>query len=165
MSSGLSCYQRSTELCCATRRRLSSVSCAHVCCALLPAAAAAQSLKKVAILLAQFLRKFCLFAQNRNFSQILPWCAIFAQIYDLAEQSSQILQFARNLHEDIYVFPLKFAFSVLGWHALNFCINWAKIGLLCNHKTYTRNFRSIFRPFSADFQLNLHATCANCAQF
>jgi len=51
---------------------------------------------------AQFLRKFRLFTQNRNFSQILPWRTIFAQICDLAErnfsQGSQILQFVRNLH-------------------------------------------------------------------
>jgi len=54
-------------------------------------------------------RNFCAnFAFSRkiaNFSQILPWRAIFAQICDLAErnfsQSSQILQFARNLREDI----------------------------------------------------------------
>jgi len=78
---------------------------------------------------AQFLRKFRLFAPNGNFSQILPSRAIFAQICDIAKrnfsQSSQILQFARNLCEDMYVFPLKFAFSVLGWRAINFCANWA----------------------------------------
>jgi len=48
----------------------------------------------------QFLHKFRLFTHNCNFSQILPWCAIFAQICDLAElnfsQSSLILQFVRR---------------------------------------------------------------------
>jgi len=51
------------------------------------------------------------------------------QICDLAEhnfsQSLQILQFVRNLCKDIYVFLLKFAFSVVGWRAINFCANWA----------------------------------------
>ena len=69
-----------------------------------------QSLKKIAILRG---RNFCAnFAFSRKitiFLQILPWRAIFAQICDLEE---------RNLREDIYVFPLKFAFSVLGWHTV-----------------------------------------------
>jgi len=70
------------------------------------------------------------------FPQISPFRAIFAQICDLAQrsfsQSLQISQLARNLREDIInVFPLKFAFSVLGWRGINFCANWAKIGLFC----------------------------------
>jgi len=61
---------------------------------------------------AQFLRKFDLFAQNRNFFwQISPLRAIFAQIWDLMERkfSTKVRKFC-NLTEDIYVFPRKFAF-------------------------------------------------------
>jgi len=61
-------------------------------------------------------RKFCLGAQFlRKFATLRS--AIFRKFC--------------NLREDIFVFPLKFTFSVLGWCAIKFCANWAKIGLLC----------------------------------
>jgi len=80
----------------------------------------------------QFLRKFRLSAENHTFSQILPWRAIFAKICDLAEHSffCKVRKFC-NLREDIYIFPLKFAFSVLGWRAVNFCTNWALCSYQC----------------------------------
>jgi len=53
-------------------------------------------------------RKFCLGAQ------FLPKFATL--------QSTVFCKFC-NLREDIYIFPLKFAFSVLGWRAVNFCTN------------------------------------------
>jgi len=56
------------------------------------------------------------------------------------------------LREDIYVFPLKFAFSVLGWRAINFCANLAKIGLLCEDPlvahVHVPVTTSLLRPFA-----------------
>ena len=85
---------------------------------------------------AQFLRKFRPFVQNRNFLQIFAltrnFCAYLRPCgVQFFAKFLRILQFPRNLREHIYVFPLMFAFSVLGWLAINFCTNWAKIGLLC----------------------------------
>ena len=91
-----------------------------------------QSLKKIAILrgaifvqISPFRTKsqfFANFALARNFLRkfVTLRSAIFRKVCKFC-----------NLREDTYVFPLKFAFFVLGWCAINFCANWAKIGLLC----------------------------------
>jgi len=100
-----------------------------------------QSLKKIAILWGAIFAQISPFRAKSQFSQILPWRTIFAQICDLVErnfsQSLQILQLARNFREDIYVFLLKFAFSVLGWCTINFCANWAPYSYQCKiHLTH-----------------------------
>jgi len=65
-------------------------------------------------------RKFCLGAQFlRKFVTLRS--AIFRKVRKFC-----------NLHAicAIYVFPLKFTFSVLSWHAINFSTNWATVRLL-----------------------------------
>jgi len=93
-----------------------------------------QSLKKIAILRGTIFAQISPFRAKSQFFANFALARNFSQICDLAgpifSRSSQILQFARNLREGIYVFPLKFTFSVLGWRTINFCTNWAKIGQL-----------------------------------
>jgi len=97
-------------------------------CAAYEPAVANQSLKKIAILRG----------------------AIFAQICDLVErnfsQSSQILQCARNLREDIYVFPLKFTFSVLlAQNSPN--TQHHRLNVYANITNYTKNSAVLRLPY------------------
>ena len=65
-------------------------------------------------------RKFCLGAQFLPKFATLQSTVFFCKVRKFC-----------NLCEDIYIFPLKFAFSVLGWRAVNFCTNWALCSYQC----------------------------------
>jgi len=90
--------------------------------------AARQSLNKIAILRGSIFAhkiiifcEFCLGAQFlRKFATL--WSAVFCKVRKFCNLRDR---------EDIYVFPLKIAFSVLGWHAINFCANWAPYSYQC----------------------------------
>jgi len=91
------------------------------------------------------------FLRGTIFAQILPFRAksqFFANFalernfcanLRLAERNffAKFANFAICAKIPIYVFPLKFAFSVLGWLAINFCANWAPYSYQCKiHLTH-----------------------------
>ena len=88
---------------------------------------------------AQFLRKFRLFAQTRDFRKFCLGVqflrkfatlrsAIFHKVRKFCNLCAICAQFVRRYLCFHVVFTLKFALSVMGWCAIN-SANWAKIGL------------------------------------
>jgi len=115
------------------------------------------------------LRKFHLFTQNRNFSQILPRRAIFAQICDLAErnflQNSQILQFAHICSAVLAQILLIIQRTRLynGYRTVVLKQNREKL-FVATTKHLHATFGQCFADFQRIFQF-LRATCANSTQF